>query len=78
MLVLVSDLCEGGPKKDLYAVSRDIIESGTKFIALTALDENAAPAYDRSVGQILANLGAWVGALTPARLADFMAQVMRQ
>ena len=78
MLVLVSDLCEGGPKKDLYAVSRDIIESGTKFVALTALDENAAPAYDRTVGQTLANLGAWVGAMTPAKLADFMAQVMRQ
>ena len=47
-------------------------------VALTALDENAAPAYDRSVGQTLANLGAWVGAMTPAKLADFMAQIMRQ
>ena len=77
MVVLVSDLCEGGAKKDLYGVSRDIIESGAKLIALTALDENAAPAYDRTVGQNLANLGAWVGAMTPAKLADFMAQVMR-
>lgn len=78
IVVLVSDLCEGGPKKDLYGVARDIIESGAKLIALTALDENAAPAYDRSVGQTLANLGAWVGAMTPAKLADFMANVMRQ
>ena len=78
MVVLVSDLCEGGPVKDLYGVSRDIIESGAKLIALTALDENAAPAYDRTVGQNLANLGAWVGAMTPAKLADFMANVMRQ
>lgn len=78
MVVLVSDLCEGGPVKDLYGVSRDIIESGAKLIALTALDENAAPAYDRAVGQNLANLGAWVGAMTPAKLADFMANVMRQ
>ena len=77
MVVLVSDLCEGGPKKDLYGVSRDIIESGARLIALTALDENAAPAYDRAVGQTLANLGAWVGAMTPEKLADFMAQVMR-
>ena len=78
MVVLVSDLCEGGPVKNLYGVSRDIIESGAKLIALTALDENAAPAYDRTVGQKLADLGAWVGAMTPAKLADFMAHVMRQ
>ena len=78
MVVLVSDLCEGGPKKELYAVCRDIIESGAKLLALTALDENAAPAYDRTVGQTLADLGAWVGAMTPEKLADFMARVMRQ
>ena len=77
MVVLVSDLCEGGPRENLYGVARDIIESGAKLIALTALDENADPAYDRAVGQTLADLGAWVGAMTPAKLADFMAQVMR-
>ena len=78
MVVLVSDLCEGGARKDLYGVCRDIIESGAKLIALTALDENAAPAYDRVVGKALAGMGAWVGAMTPAKLADFMANVMRQ
>lgn len=77
MVVLISDLCEGGPPKDLYGVSRDILESGAKLIALTALDENAVPSYDRSIGQHLADLGAWVGAMTPGMLADFMANVMR-
>ena len=77
MVVLISDLCEGGPRKDLYGAARDIIESGAKLVALTALDENAAPTYDRTVGQTLADLGAWVGAMTPAKLADFMANVMR-
>ena len=78
MVVLVSDLCEGGPRKTLYGVCHDIIESGAKLIALTALDENAAPAYDRSVAEALAGMGAYVGAMTPARLADFMASVMRE
>ena len=77
MVVLVSDLCEGGPRKNLYGVCHDIIESGAKLIALTALDENAAPAYDRSVAEALAGMGAYVGAMTPAKLADFMANVMR-
>lgn len=77
VVVLVSDLCEGGPRKNLYGVCHDIIESGAKLIVLTALDENAAPAYDRSVAEALAGMGAYVGAMTPAKLADFMANVMR-
>lgn len=78
MVVLVSDLCEGNSRQNLYGVCRDILESGAKLIALTALDENAAPAYDRSTGEALAGLGAHVGAMTPAKLADFMAGVMRE
>lgn len=77
MVVLVSDLCEGGSRKNLYGVCHDIIEGGARLIALTALDETAAPAYDRSVAEVLAGMGAYVGAMTPARLADFMANVMR-
>lgn len=78
MVVLVSDLCEGNTRQNLYGVCRDILESGAKLIALTALDENAAPAYDRTVAENLAGMGAYVGAMTPSRLADFMAHVMRE
>ena len=78
MVVLVSDLCEGNTRQNLYGVCHDILESGAKLIALTALDANAAPAYDRATAEKLAALGAWVGAMTPARLADFMADVMRE
>jgi hypothetical protein len=76
-VVLVSDLCEGGPRANLYGVCHDIIESGAKLIALTALDDNASPVYDRETAQHLADLGAFVGAMTPGKLADFMANVMR-
>ena len=78
MVVLVSDLCEGNSRHSLYGVCHDILESGARLIALTALDETAAPAYDRSTAEALAGLGAHVGAMTPARLADFMASVMRE
>ena len=78
IVVLVSDLCEGNSRHNLFGVCHDILESGAKLIALTALDENAAPAYDRATAQTLAGLGAYVGAMTPARLADFMANVMRE
>lgn len=76
MVVLVSDLCEGGSVSGLLGVSRRIVESGSKLICLTALDMEANPVYDRQTAQKLADLGAHVGAMTPGALADFMGAVM--
>ena len=78
MVVLISDLGEGGNIRQLYQVSADIMESGAKLIALTALDDTASPCYDRTIAEKLADLGAYVGALTPLKLVDFMAEVMRE
>lgn len=78
MVVLISDLCEGNTRQNLCRISHSIIESGAKLIALTALDDNGCPSYDRSMAESLADLGAYVGALTPAKLMDFMAEVMRK
>ena len=78
IVVLVSDLCEGGSRSDLYRTCHDIIEGGSRLIALTALNEKAVPDYDRATAQTLADLGAHVGAMTPERLADFMAGIMRE
>ncbi len=76
MVVLVSDLCEGGSVSALLGVSRGIIEGGAKLICLTALDMEANPVYDRHTAQKLADLGAHVGAMTPEALGDFMGKIM--
>ncbi len=76
MVVLVSDLCEGGSVAALLGVSRGIIESGAKLICLTALDMEANPVYDRRTAGQLADLGAYVGAMTPEMLGDFMGKIM--
>ena len=76
IVVLVSDLCEGGSLSGLLSVSRGILESGAKLVCLTALDMEANPVYDRRTEQ-LAALGAFVGAMTPEALGDFMGKVMR-
>lgn len=78
MVVLISDLEEGMSPQRLYQTSIDIMESGAKLIALTALDDTATPVYDRTIAQKMADLGAYVGALTPLKLVDFMANVMRE
>ena len=54
------------------------VQSGARLIALTALNEHSVPDYDRATAQTLADLGAHVGAMTPERLADFMAGIMQK
>ena len=76
IVVLVSDLYEGGGYQNLYAVSKGILESGAKLIILTALDMDANPNYDKNAGNKLASMGANVAAMTPKNLADWIGTVM--
>ena len=76
LVVLVSDLFEGGSLGALLSVSRGIIESGARLVCLTALDMEANPVYDRRTAGQLADLGVFVGAMTPEALGDFMGKVM--
>ena len=50
--------------------------SGAKLSFLTALDENADPVYDKTLGQKLADAGAFVGALTPDSLGDYIGRIL--
>lgn len=76
MVVLISDLYEGGGYQRLYSVSRGIIEAGAKLIALTSLDMEANPNYDRNAAAHLAGLGAHVAAMTPEGLADWVGRII--
>ena len=74
-VLCVTDLYEGGSVAQLLNTSKNIIQSGAKLSFLTALDEEAAPAYDKILGQKLADLGAFVGALTPDELGDYVGRL---
>ena len=76
ILVLVTDLFEGGSLKELYAASRAVIESGVKMIVLTALDQEANPNFNRNVAVQLAGMGANVAAMTPGELADWVGGIV--
>ncbi len=76
MVVLVSDLYEGGGYQNLYSICKGIIESGAKLVALTALDREANPCYDRNAAAALGDMGAFVGAMTPEELAGFIGKIM--
>lgn len=74
-VLCVTDLCEGGIPKFLLNTAQNIMTSGAKLSFLAALDECANPAYDRNMGQRLADMGAFVGALTPDQLGDYIGRI---
>jgi Mg-chelatase subunit ChlD len=74
IVVIISDFYEGGSESHLVRAVKDLCEQGTHVLCLAALDDEANPDYDRGLAQRLANVGAHVGAMTPGRLAEFVAE----
>lgn len=77
IVVLITDFYEGGSPSPLFAITRQLVESGVVLLGLAALDEKARPQYDRTVAQQMVNLGASVGAMTPGELALWVAEKVR-
>jgi Mg-chelatase subunit ChlD len=76
ILVLVSDLCDGGGYKTMYAHTRSMIEAGARVFCLTALDKDCVGMYDRTAAKRMSYLGARVAALTPGGLANWIGEVI--
>ncbi|WP_377271240.1 VWA domain-containing protein [Peterkaempfera sp. SMS 1(5)a] len=74
IVAVVSDFYEGGDRYRLLRTVRGLVEQGTTALGLAALDEQADPVYDRELAGRLAAAGAHVGAMTPGRLAEFVAE----
>jgi hypothetical protein len=74
IVAVISDFYEGGDPHRLVRTVRSLVNQGTVVLALAALDEDAHPAYDKALAQLLANEGAHVGAMTPGELAAFVAE----
>ncbi|TDD94781.1 VWA domain-containing protein [Actinomadura rubrisoli] len=74
IVAVISDFYEGGDVHRLVREVKELVEQGTQVLGLAALDEEADPSYDRGTAQLLADVGAHVGAMTPGRLAAFVAE----
>ncbi|MFF8591100.1 VWA domain-containing protein [Streptomyces sp. NPDC015220] len=74
VVAVVSDFYEGGDSYRLVRTVRGLVEQGSTVLCLAALDEEAEPDYDRDLAGRLARVGAHVGAMTPGRLAEFVAE----
>lgn len=76
IVVLISDLFEGGDADALVRSVKRLHDQGAKFVALAALDENADPAYDHGLGRRLVQAGAYVGAMTPGQLVSYLTEIL--
>lgn len=77
IFVLVTDFCEGAPARPLYAAVARLAEARVRMIGLPALDDTGFADYDLPIATRLADLGMHVGAMTPNRLADWLAAIIR-
>ena len=73
ILVLVSDLFEGGDDRQLLARIAALVDAGVTVIALLALSDDGAPAYDADLAADFAALGVPAFACTPDAFPDLLA-----
>ena len=73
ILVLISDLYEGGNNAEMLKRVGSIIASGVQMVALLALNDEGAPMYDHRNAAAYAQLGAPAFACTPDLFPDLMA-----
>ncbi|GAA2744721.1 VWA domain-containing protein [Kitasatospora cinereorecta] len=78
IVVLISDLYEGGIRSEMLKRVAAMKASGVQFIALLALSDEGAPAYDHNHAAALAALGAPAFACTPDVFPDIMAAAIEK
>jgi VWA domain containing CoxE-like protein len=78
ILVLVSDLFEGGDRQGMRQRVADLTAAGTQVVALLALSDDGAPGYDHDMAAALAELGVPAFACTPDSFGDLMAAAIER
>lgn len=78
ILVLLSDLFEGGLRDELVSRMASLVDAGVAVVALLALSDDGAPAYDHSVAADLAAAGVVSFACTPDAFPDLMAAAIER
>lgn len=73
VLVLVTDLYEGGDPREMRKKFVSLVNSGVQLIVLPALNDDGAPSYDKNHAEFLANIGVPTFACTPDKFPDLMA-----
>ncbi|MFF0472319.1 VWA domain-containing protein [Streptomyces sp. NPDC004284] len=78
VVVLISDLYEGGIRDEMLKRVAAMKASGVQFVSLLALSDEGAPAYDREHAAALAALGVPAFACTPDLFPEIMAAALEK
>lgn len=78
ILVLISDLFEGGNANAMLRRAAALKASGIQFICLLALNDEGAPVYDKNMAEKFAALGVPAFACTPKFFPDLMASAIKK
>ncbi len=78
VLVLISDLFEGGNQDSMLKRVAALLNAGVQFIALLALNDDGAPSHSQTVAEALAALNVPAFACTPDLFPDLMAAAINR
>ncbi|GAB3959757.1 VWA domain-containing protein [Streptomyces sparsus] len=78
VLVLISDLYEGGIRDEMLKRVAAMKSAGVQFVTLLALSDEGAPSYDGEHAAALAALGAPAFACTPDHFPEVMAAAIEK
>ncbi len=78
ILVLISDLYEGGNNAEMLKRVAALVASGVQFIILLALNDDGAPYFDHSNAAKMAGFGIPSFACTPDQFPDLMAAAINR
>jgi Mg-chelatase subunit ChlD len=78
ILVLISDLYEGGNQEEMIKRAASLVGSGVQMISLLALSDEGAPSYDHTVASAFSELGISAFACTPDLFPELMAAAINR
>ncbi len=78
ILVLISDLFEGGNRQEMLKHAASLVSAGVQIIALLALNDDGAPGYDHNVASEFAGFGIPSFACTPDLFSELMAAAINR
>lgn len=78
ILVLITDLYEGGDTKGMLRHAAELVQSGVQVICLLALSDDGAPSFDQRNAAALAQMGILSFACTPDKFPDLMAAAIQR
>ncbi len=78
ILVLITDLYEGGNAEEMHRRANELVDSGVQVICLLALNDDGSPSFDKNHAKRFTDIGIPVFACTPDVFPDLMSAAIKK